>query len=135
MILVDANVLMYAAGAAHPHKRPSLSFLERVARSEIDAAIDAEALQEILYRYRAIDRWADGRRVYDLARRIFPTVFEITADATDIAKALMDENPALVARDALHAAVVQLHELEAICSYDSDFDVIEALRRLEPPQV
>jgi len=135
VILVDSNVLMYAAGASHPNKRPSLGFLERVARSEIDAAIDAETLQEILYRYRAIERWTDGRRVYEHARHIFPIVFEITGDATDVAKALMDENPALIARDALHAAVVQIHDLEAICSYDTDFDPIESLQRIEPGDI
>lgn len=132
MMLVDANVLMYAAGVAHPNKQPSLAFLERVARSEIEAAVDAETLQEILHRYRAIDRWSDGRRVYDYARRIFSTVFEITADTTDVAKALMEEHPTLIARDALHAAVVQLHQLSAICSYDTDFDEIAELRRIEP---
>jgi predicted nucleic acid-binding protein len=53
MILVDANVFMYAAGAEHPHKAPSRIFLEKVAGGEIEAALDAEVLQEILHRYRA----------------------------------------------------------------------------------
>jgi predicted nucleic acid-binding protein len=33
---------------------------------------------------------------------------------------------------ALHAAVVFENDLEAICSFDRDFDVIEGLRRHEP---
>jgi predicted nucleic acid-binding protein len=32
-MLVDANVIMYAAGAEHAHKRPSVALLERVATS------------------------------------------------------------------------------------------------------
>ena len=67
MMLVDSNVIMYAAGAAHPNKAPSVAFLDRVARAEIDAAIDAGVLQEILQRYRAIQRWSEGRTVCDLA--------------------------------------------------------------------
>lgn len=70
MILVDANVMMYAAGTEHPNKQPSVTFLERVARGEIEAAVNAETLQEILHRYRAIRRWTDGKAVYDMTRQI-----------------------------------------------------------------
>jgi predicted nucleic acid-binding protein len=131
MILVDANILMYAAGAPHRHKAPSLAWLERVAAGEIEAGVDAETLQEILHRYRAIGRWKDGRQVYDLARAIFPSVLPITSAVTDRARAILDRNRHCLARDALHAAVVQVHQLEAICSYDRDFDRL-GVRRVEP---
>ena len=68
MILVDAHVLMYAAGAPHAFKGTAVRFLERVARGEVDAALDAEILQEVLHRYRALNRWEDGRKVF--VRRI-----------------------------------------------------------------
>ena len=48
MILVDANILMYAAGADHAHKEPSLRWLERVARGDVEAIINAETLQEVV---------------------------------------------------------------------------------------
>lgn len=44
MILIDSNIFMYAAGAEHPHKEPSRSFLEEVARGDVEAALDAEVL-------------------------------------------------------------------------------------------
>ncbi len=44
MVLIDANILMYAAGAAHPNKQPSIRLLERVANGEVDATINAETL-------------------------------------------------------------------------------------------
>ena len=135
MILLDANILMYAAGATDPHKAPSLALLDRVARGEVDAAIDAEVLQEILHRYRAIGRWRDGRRVYDLTRRLVVSVLPITGEVTDAAHALMDGYPKLMARDALHAAVCRLSHADAICSYDADLDEIAGLRRLEPPDI
>ncbi len=53
MILLDANILMYAAGAEHPNRSPSLAVLKAVAETTIDAAIDAEILQEIIHRYTA----------------------------------------------------------------------------------
>ena len=132
MILVDANIMMYAAGLPHKFKQPSARFLERVAEGEYDAAIDAEALQEILHRYRAIRRWKDGRRVFDLTRQIFSTVIPITAQVLDDARRLLDDHPHLMARDALHAAVVIGEQLDAIYSYDQDFDGIPGVRRLEP---
>ena len=63
MLLVDSNVIMYAAGSEHAHQQPSIRFLSSIAAGEIDAAVDTEVLQEILHRYRAIRRWEDGRRV------------------------------------------------------------------------
>ncbi|MES2177079.1 MAG: type II toxin-antitoxin system VapC family toxin [Gemmatimonadota bacterium] len=132
MILIDANILMYAAGKPHPHKLPSVRYLERVASGDVDAAIDAETLQEILHRYRAIGRWKDGRQVYDLARQILPTVLPVTAEILDRARQLLDGDARLMARDALHAAVVLEERLEAICSYDRDFDRLAGITRVEP---
>ncbi len=133
MILIDANLFMYAAGAEHPHKAPSVALLRRVARGEIEAAVDAEVLQEILHRYRAIRRWQKGREVYALARRIVPLVVAITDQVVDRARDLLDGDQRLGARDALHAAVVFDRGLEGICSYHRDLDRIAGLRRLEPP--
>ncbi len=135
MILVDTNVLMYAAGASHRNKAGSVAFLERVASGEVDAVLDAEVLQEILHRYRAMGRWDQGRQVFDLARRIIPAVIPVTAEMLDRARALLDSYPRLMARDALHAAVCQESGLEAICSFDRDFDVVEGLKRFKPSQV
>lgn len=133
MILVDANIIMYAAGASHPHKAPSVRLLEQVASGEIAATVDAEILQEILHRYRAIRRWKDGRLVFDLTRQLFPQVIPITVEVLDRARELLDRNASIMARDALHAAVVMHHELDAVCSYDRDFDRIPGITRQEPP--
>ena len=132
MILIDTNVIMYAAGASHPHKVPSVRLLERVATGEVQATIDAEVLQEILRRYRAIGRWADGKQVYDLTRQLFRVVIPVTAEVLDRARSLLDTDPQIRARDALHAAVVLQEQLEGVCSYDRDFDRIAGLVRSEP---
>lgn len=132
MILLDANVFMYAAGADHPSKAAAARFLERVAADEVEAAIDAETLQEILHRYRAIRRWEDGRRVYDLARTLVPVVLPVTVTVLDAARDLLDRHPSLMARDALHAAVALQHAGGEICSFDGDFDEIPGVRRSEP---
>ena len=132
MILIDANIFMYAAGADHPHKQPSIEFLEHVATGAEDAAVDAETLQEILHRYRAIGRWLEGRAVFDLARKIVPNIVSIDATVLDLARELLDRHDEIMARDALHAAVVLEHGMEGIVSYDRDFDQIHRVRRIEP---
>lgn len=135
MILIDANIFMYAAGSEHPHKEPSRQYLEQVALGKIEAALDAEILQEILHRYRSIQRWEEGRRVYDLARRIVPVIFPITADILDSTRDLLDRYRQLKARDALHAAVALNYGTQGICSYDKDFDEVQNLTRITPPPV
>jgi len=116
VILIGTNVIMYAAGAPHPNKGPSVRVLEQVAAGEVEATIDAEVLQEILHRYRAIHRWEEGKQVYDLTRRLFPVVIPVTAAILDRARRLLDTDPEIMARDALHAAVVIQERLEGVCS-------------------
>jgi predicted nucleic acid-binding protein len=135
VILLDANILMYAAGAEHPNKAPCIALLERMAQGEVEAGADVEVLQEILHRYRAIGRWADGQVVYDLARRIVPTWLPIDVAVLDRTRALLDDDPALSARDALHAAVCLELGAAAFCSFDKDFDRVSGLRRIEPAEV
>jgi predicted nucleic acid-binding protein len=132
VILIDANVIMYAAGAEHPNKRPCAEVVDLAAQGQLDAALDAEVLQEVLHRYRAIRRWADGRRVYDLARMVFPLVLPVTAEILDRARRLLDLHEGIMARDALHAAVVLVEDLEGICSCERDFDRLPEIRRLDP---
>lgn len=132
MILLDANLFMYAAGADHPCKAPSGRFLRRVAEGEVEGAVDAEVLQEILHRYRALRRWESGRQVFDLARTAVPLVLPITAAVVDEARRILDRHPELMARDALHAAVARRDTGGAICSFDRDFDGIDGIRRTEP---
>jgi predicted nucleic acid-binding protein len=135
VILLDSNIFMYAGGRDHAHKVPSLTLVQRVARGDVNAGIDAEVLQEILHRYRAINRWADGRQVYDLTRRIVAQILPITVEIMDVARGLLDTYPQLMARDAVHAAVCLHHGFHTFCSYDRDLDVVTGIQRVEPQDI
>jgi uncharacterized protein len=130
--LVDSSVFMYAAGQEHPLKKRAMAFLESAAEGSVEAVIDAEALQEILHRYCALKRWQEGRLVYDTARMLFPEVLAVTGEVMDRARQLMDEQDRLMARDALHAAVMVVYGLASITSFDPDFDRVVGLKRVEP---
>ena len=104
MILIDSNIFMYAAGAPHRRKIPSIAMLHSIARLEISACVNAEILLEILHRYRAIGRLGEGKEVYKLIRKIVPVVEPISGEIVEKAARLMDEYPNLMARDCIHAA-------------------------------
>jgi len=42
----------------------------------------------------------------------------------DEARRILAADRTLMTRDAVHAAVVRVHQLEGICSFDQDFDHI-----------
>ena len=135
MIMLDTNIFMYAAGVSHPNKKPCLQLLEKIASGNIGAIIDAEVLQEILHRYRSINRWEDGCRVFESARQIIPIVEPITDETLDLAFDIMKCHPELMARDALHAAACQISGCDVFCSYDKDFDKIQNIKRLQPEEI
>ena len=132
MILIDAGVIIHAAGTEHPAKAASVAMLQSVASGEVEATTDAHVLGEILQHYRAIGRPDDGKRVYDLVRQIFPNVLPLNAPVMDRARRILDSDPRLDARNAIHAAIVMTEGMEAVCSYDRGFDRIMGIVRREP---
>ena len=93
MIFVDANIFMYAAGADHPNRKSSIELLRAVANRTLGVASSVEVLQEILYRYRSIGRWAEGSRLYDDTRLLLDVIYDVTVDDLDRARALLDDHP------------------------------------------
>ncbi len=69
-------------------------------------------------------RWAEGRRVYEPARTLFPEVLAITGAVMDYAKQILDKDDSISARDAVHAAVIAEYKLEGIGTFEGDFDRI-----------
>ena len=60
------------------------------------------------------------------------SVIPIGAAEINAAVVLLREYPQLDTRDAVHAAVVQLHGLEGVVSADKSFDVVRGLTRFDP---
>ncbi len=130
-VFIDSNIPMYVAGAAHPHRDPARRFLERVGRREVEACTSSEALQEILWRYAALEKFELAREVYDLFVEICPVVVPVTLAETDLARDLLCGGTKISARDALHAAVMLNHGVEWIATFDSGFDAVKGIRRMK----
>jgi len=62
IVFIDSNIPMYVAGREHPYREPSRRFLATVQRNEIEGCTSTEVLQEILYRYSALQRDAESQR-------------------------------------------------------------------------
>jgi uncharacterized protein len=128
--LVDANVPMYLVGASHPNKMLAQRMLERAATNRDRLVTDAEVFQEILHRYVAIGRRDAIQPAFDALNAIVDEIFAIEADTIERAKDLVLGYSHLSARDAIHAAVMQTHDIARVMSFDTGFDLIPGMTRL-----
>jgi uncharacterized protein len=122
---------MYVAGKEHPHREPARRLLAKIQQGQIEGFTSVEVLQEILYRYTALQRSDLAREVYDTFVQICPVVLGVTLAETDLARNLLGEVDGISARDAIHAAVMINNNLEWIASFDKEFDRVPGIRRLE----
>ena len=132
---LDANVVMYAVGAEHPHKASCAEILLAVAAGEIDAVTDCEVVQEILYRYTHLGRRNEGIQVALDLLEVVPTLLPIGEAEVRRTIKLMETYPHLSPRGAIHAAVMLNNSISEILSVDRDFDAIQGVRRLDPTDV
>lgn len=131
---LDANILMYAAGSAHPLREPCREALKTAVDQEIRLVTDAEVLQEILHRYFSIGRPGSARTVHRAAIDLCDEVLPIEAKHTEGALELLLQHPELTPRDAVHVATMQDHGLELLLSTDQDFDSLSQIERIDPAE-
>jgi predicted nucleic acid-binding protein len=129
-VFVDSNIPMYVAGRDHPLREPARRFLAHARSGAHEICTSTEVLQEILYRYAALQRRDLAAAVYELFVQLCPTVFPVTLADTDRAKALVASDGAVGVRDAIHAAVMLNNDVTHIATFDEGFDVIDGIDRL-----
>lgn len=129
---VDTNVFLYAAGTAHPHRDPCARVLRRIADGVIEATINSEVLQEILYVLARRNRRGDGVTLARRVAELFPDLLPVGRAEVLQACELVHRYPRLPVRDAVHAATMLCNGIKRIVSVDSDFDQIREIRRVEP---
>lgn len=130
MIFLDSNVPMYLVGAPHPHKEAARALLESaISRSE-RLVTDAEVLQEILHRYRAIRRTDAIQPAFDALLSLVDEVFAVELETVQRAKEIIGSGAGLSARDAVHLAAMERAEVRRIMSFDMGFDGWPGVQRL-----
>lgn len=131
---LDANILMYAAGSAHPLREPCRDALARAVDQEISLITDAEVLQEILHRYFSIGRPESARTIHRSAIDLCDEVLPIDVKQTTRALELLLSHRELSPRDAIHVATMEHHGLELLLSTDRDFDGLKQVERIDPTE-
>lgn len=130
MIFVDSNVPMYLVGADHPNKTRARLAVERATTHSERMTTDAEVFQEILHRYRAIDRLDMIQPAFDVLLGIVEEIHAIALADVERAKSTLLERPRLSARNALHLAVMGRYGIGRILSFDRGFDGIPDIERV-----
>jgi predicted nucleic acid-binding protein len=130
VIFIDSNIPMYLIGAPHPHRSDAQRWLEKLVSERERLVTDAEVLQEILHRYVATNRRDAIQPAFDVLLRVVDQVFAMDSVAVERAREIVLGNRHLSARDAVHLAVMEQHEIERILTFDSGFDGFPGVTRL-----
>ena len=102
----------YIVGSAHPNKERTLTVLDRLIREERRLVTDAEVLQEILHRYKAVGRTDAIAPALNVLFGIVDEVFPVEAADVLRARDILLEYRNLSSRDALHAAIMTRYGAE-----------------------
>ena len=121
---------MYLIGAEHPLRARARERLEEVVAAGEGLCADAEVLQEILHRYTAIGRSEFIDPAFAALLGVVDVVYPIERADVERARRLMRTATSLSARDALHVAVMQAHDVSQILSFDRGFDGIPGIERI-----
>jgi len=130
LIFVDSNIPMYLIGAAHPHKAEAQVILERLVAAGERLVTDAEALQEILHRYTAINKREAIGPALQVTLSLVDEVIPIEKAEVMRAAEITQNRVRISARDAVHIAVMERHGIRSILSFDADFDRWPGLQRI-----
>jgi predicted nucleic acid-binding protein len=130
VIFIDSNIPMYLVGAPHPHKIGAKRRLEESVSGQERLVTDAEVLEEILHRYVAIERPDAIQPAFDALLGVVDDVFPVDRTAVERAKGIVLGRKVLSARDAVHLAIMQIHGVKKILSFDRGFDGFPGVTRL-----
>jgi predicted nucleic acid-binding protein len=131
-VFVDTAVIMYAGGGPHPLRAACAQLLTAVVERRLEAVTSVEVIQEILYRFTAIDRRAVGARMADLALDIFAPVLPVNEVIMRRMPALVEKYQRLSARDLVHVATCEMVGIDLIVSPDRGLDLVDEVRRIDP---
>lgn len=131
MILLDSNVLLYAAGGEHELRAPCLAILGAVGSSAIDAVVTDVVLTEVLHaRARRSSRTEAANLVASITQLV-AEVFPLSDAARERALSIYAASERLSSNDAFIAAVALERDLTLV-SADGDFADVPGLALAEP---
>jgi len=115
---VDSNVFIYAVGRPHPLREQARQFFRDANRDHTQLVTSAEVLQELLHVYLPLDRLVTLDDALKLATDTTTEIIPVTERTVRHARNLADRHSALTARDLLHLAVCELHDIPFLKTFD-----------------
>jgi predicted nucleic acid-binding protein len=131
VIYVDSNIPMYLVSADHPLKRRVVEVVPRLLSARELLVTSAETFQELIHRYLAVVDRVHLVAAYEALEAMVTTTSDVTKRDVDQASALSGDHPALPSRHCLHVAVMRRLECTRVWSYDSAFDTVPSVQRIE----
>jgi len=121
---------MCLVGSEHPHEIDARRILERAIAAGERLVTDAEVAQEILHRYVAIGRRDAISPAFEALLAVVDEVFPIDLAAILRAKEIVLACPRLSARNAVHVAIMQAHDVFRVATFDRGLDEVPGLERI-----
>lgn len=129
---IDSAILMYAVGADHALRDPSVRILDEVSAGRMAAEISVEVVREVVHRYLSLGRpdlaVTVAERTMDLFAPVLPVTHAVMRRVPDLAT----RYPHLQARDLVHVATCIHEGIVDIISPDQGFDTVTEVRRIDP---
>lgn len=131
-VLVDANIPLFALGAAGRLRDAARGYLSGFAEGEARGYASTEMIQEVVFHRlrRTGNRQLAVREGRALAATL--TILKFDYEVLDESFRLMETLPHVRGRDAIHAATALAYGIPAIVSADAGFDRIPGLTRIDP---
>jgi predicted nucleic acid-binding protein len=140
-VFIDTSVFMYARGKDHPLKAPCANIILAMGRDGAlgnygTPVVNAEVLQEILYRYFMIEKGDTGLSICRDIEALEVDVLPVTKDDMNRTFELFEryQSKKLPPRDLIHAAVMINNGISVLISADKHFDSIKEIKRVRPEQ-
>ena len=128
LFLIDANVLVYAAGSG-PHAEACLRVLGAVAEGAAEGRCSPVVLQEV-WHLELSGRVAGLDGATDRAYRLLTPLLTVTDEAFRLARGVGSHG--LGVMDRLHAGTCLAHGIDTIVTADAAFDDVGGLTRVDP---
>jgi predicted nucleic acid-binding protein len=130
-MFIDSNIFLYALSTGGKKEEACRLFLDKIAKGEQNSAISALVLDEVAWVISekkgadaAIKAWEKITAIPNLK------IIEINESVVRLVPSFLKEG--LDPRDAIHAATMKAHGIQAMLSYDCHFDSLKGLARQEP---
>ena len=118
---------MYLVGGPHENRDAAAAYLR--ARVSETFVTSAEAYQECVHRYLAIDRREAIAECFALLDDLVDHVFPITRAAVETAARIAAHQHRLSGRDCLHVAIMEQQGIRTVFSFDRGFDFWPGIQR------